>query len=264
MDMIFDMTAAAGEPYKAPVLNPDYPADGTIDYKGIITLQVIVDTPGNPTVYAYQWYVDGIAVEGATGASYAYTPGKIGTSTLYCQVTNAAGTVTSRTAVITADYLYLYKEGTFLVPFVKTDTANNGYAQGVNAGTSKGSVSFLEGEIRLYCYEKSGGNNSIQFLGTTDPVDMSQYKTLKVAFRSAHVGYSSSSNNWIMVSATPSKAFPGNGSGASYYKLNWSHNGAATLSVDVQSQSSAYVVITGHEYSADDIIEAYITGIWLE
>ena len=52
---------------------------------------------------SYQWYLDGVAVEGATSASYTFKAGStIGaTNEVYCAATNAAGTTNSATATIT-------------------------------------------------------------------------------------------------------------------------------------------------------------------
>ena len=58
---------------------------------------------GQNNSYTYQWYKNGSIVSGATSSSYTFTPSAIGTTTLYCEVTNNAGTVTSRTATITAN-----------------------------------------------------------------------------------------------------------------------------------------------------------------
>ena len=52
---------------------------------------------------SYQWYLDGVAVEGATKDTYTFTAGStIGaTNEVYCAATNAAGTTNSATATMT-------------------------------------------------------------------------------------------------------------------------------------------------------------------
>ena len=52
---------------------------------------------------SYQWYLDGVAVEGATTDTYTFTAGStIGaTNEVYCAAINAAGTTNSATATIT-------------------------------------------------------------------------------------------------------------------------------------------------------------------
>ena len=96
--------------YYVPVLNSSYPTDATLTIGGSVTCNVSISTAGNPASYTYQWYKNGSAISGATSSSYQFTP-SVGTTTLYCAVTNAAGTVTSRTATITTNRSYLIKDG---------------------------------------------------------------------------------------------------------------------------------------------------------
>ena len=112
--------------HKVPVLNSSYPANVTQVEKsgGSATFKVQIATAGIPASYTYQWYVNGSAVSGATGSSYTKTGlTSAATYTVYCKVTNAAGTVQSRTATLTVQssqpvYTYsgsheLIKEGTY-------------------------------------------------------------------------------------------------------------------------------------------------------
>lgn len=95
-----------------PVLNSSYPANVTgAEIGGSVTFKVTIATAGVPASYTYQWYVNDSAVSGATGASYTISGLARGSYTVYCKVTNAAGTVQSRTATLTVTKLYLYKEG---------------------------------------------------------------------------------------------------------------------------------------------------------
>jgi len=94
-----------------PTLNSNYPADTTVVKGTSVTSKVTISTAGNPASYTYQWYKNGSAVSGATSSSYTFTPTTTGTTTVYCKVTNSAGTVTSRTATITATDLLLYDVG---------------------------------------------------------------------------------------------------------------------------------------------------------
>lgn len=91
-------------------LNGSYPADATISISSSVTSNVVLETNGNTDSYTYQWYVNGNAVSGATNSTYTFTP-SLGTTTLYCKVTNSAGSVDSRTATITASAIYLIKSG---------------------------------------------------------------------------------------------------------------------------------------------------------
>ena len=92
-----------------PVLDASYPQDGIAEVGVALTSKVVIATEGNPAP-TYQWYKNGVAVSGATSDSYTFTPGDVGSFTLYCVVTNAAGKVTSRTANFSTR-LYLYKAG---------------------------------------------------------------------------------------------------------------------------------------------------------
>ena len=93
----------------APVLDASYPQDGIAEVGVALTSKVVIATAGNPAP-TYQWYKNGVAVSGANSDTYTFTPDAVGSFTLYCEVTNAAGKVTSRTANFSTR-LYLYKAG---------------------------------------------------------------------------------------------------------------------------------------------------------
>ena len=95
---------------KKPVLNASYPENTTVTVGNSVTAKVSISEDGYPTNYSYQWYKNGSAVSGATSSSYTFDP-SVGSTSVYCIVTNAAGTVTTRTATITANPYYIYKEG---------------------------------------------------------------------------------------------------------------------------------------------------------
>jgi len=100
--MIFNM--GDGVAYKTPVLNSAYPADVTQLEKsgGSASFEVKISKAGHPDSYTYQWYVNDVAVSGATGASYTKTGlTSAATYRVYCKVTSAAGSVNSRTATLT-------------------------------------------------------------------------------------------------------------------------------------------------------------------
>lgn len=90
---------------KSPVLNGNYPANVTVNKGTNATFTVSVSDAGYPESYTYQWYVNGNAVSGATGATYTRnTSSDKGNYSVYCCVTNSAGTVTSRTATMNVQY----------------------------------------------------------------------------------------------------------------------------------------------------------------
>lgn len=95
-----------GESYKLPVLDDSYPQDLSLTViEGNNTsanFNVNITTPGTPATYTYQWYVDGVKVSGANSSSYIITGlSSSATHTVYCEVTNKAGTVSSRIATLT-------------------------------------------------------------------------------------------------------------------------------------------------------------------
>lgn len=94
-----------------PTLNTSYPANATVEIGASVTNKVTIATDGNPTEYTYQWYKDGVKISGATNPSYTFTPTAIGSTKFYCEVTNTAGIVTSRTATITSSTAYFYNNG---------------------------------------------------------------------------------------------------------------------------------------------------------
>lgn len=96
--MIFNMTSGR---MKTPVLNPSYPANATVFIGTSATFKAEISEDGMPAAYTYQWYVNGSAVSGATTPSYTRSCPAIGTFTVYCEVTNKAGTVVSRVATLT-------------------------------------------------------------------------------------------------------------------------------------------------------------------
>ena len=98
----------SGNPYKLPVLDSVYPVDVTQlqQADGSATFEVKIATPGVPDEYTYQWYVDGVAIVGETSTTYTRTGlTSAVTHTVYCIVTSKAGSVQSRTAVLTVKSL---------------------------------------------------------------------------------------------------------------------------------------------------------------
>lgn len=93
-----------GVPYATPVLNSAYPANVTQLERadGSAAFEVKIDAAGHPDSYSYQWYVNDAAVSGATSPSYTRTGlTSAATYSVYCKVTNKAGSVNSRTAILT-------------------------------------------------------------------------------------------------------------------------------------------------------------------
>ena len=90
-----------------PVLDEGFPADVEIaaGASATATFQCKIVEDGVPANYTYQWYKDGVAVDGANTAVYTLPAGSLsnaGSYSIYCTVTNDAGTATSRIATLTA------------------------------------------------------------------------------------------------------------------------------------------------------------------
>ena len=102
--MIFNVNTS-GESLKLPILNASYPEDVTTTYtssaSASATFQAVIATDGVPASYRYQWYVDDVAVDGATSSSYTISNISSDiTNNVYCKVTNKAGSVNTRVATL--------------------------------------------------------------------------------------------------------------------------------------------------------------------
>lgn len=146
---------------KTPVLNTSYPANTSVTIHNSVTCKVTVSTAGYPTSYTYQWYKGGSAVSGATSSTYKFTPTAVGTTKIYCVVTNDAGSVTSRTATITATALYLKPSEKEYVTYKKSSNA---------------SIS-VSGDTISFGY--SSTSNSNWLFAFKSAIDVTKYKTLK-------------------------------------------------------------------------------------
>lgn len=91
-----EVTATA--PANPPVITTNLEAAYNVIKGKTQVLSIVAETAAS-----YQWYLDGVAVEGATSASYTFTAGStIGaTNEIYCSAINAAGSTKSTVATIT-------------------------------------------------------------------------------------------------------------------------------------------------------------------
>ncbi|MBE6969283.1 MAG: hypothetical protein E7442_04065 [Ruminococcaceae bacterium] len=152
-----------------PVLNSSYPANITgAEVGSSATFKVTIATAGVPDSYTYQWYVNGSAVSGATNASYTRSNLAKGSYTVYCKVTNAAGTVQSRTATLTVTKKYLYKNGD------KCSGVTGGWTM---VKDSNGTGAFNSDHIALG-YTGSSGRNAAAY--TVNKVSTAGFSTMKV------------------------------------------------------------------------------------
>lgn len=98
---------------KLPILDEKFPADASAIITKTAEFKVTVSEEGYPANYTYQWYVNKKAVDGATKASYTRTAPAVGTESVYCIVTNEAGSVQSRTATFTVSAKNVFDKGAF-------------------------------------------------------------------------------------------------------------------------------------------------------
>lgn len=108
--MVFDMTASTNS-RKLMLLNPEFPKDiNTTVIRGqtvSATFEAKILEHGRPADYTYQWYVNGTAVDGATGESYTKDDlTDTATYSVYCEVTNKKGTAQTRTATLNVEQYY--------------------------------------------------------------------------------------------------------------------------------------------------------------
>lgn len=83
-------------------LNSNYPEDATVIAGEDVTFKAVITDEGNPKEHSLQWYVDGTAIEDATGETYTRsTSSDKGVISVWCEVSNKAGTTTSRHATLT-------------------------------------------------------------------------------------------------------------------------------------------------------------------
>lgn len=183
------ITRRGGETHKLPILNPNYPEDVSTtvigEDTGSATFHVDISEPGNPAVYTYQWYVNGVPITGATSASYTMSDlSTTETYTVYCEVTNKKGTVTSRMATLNVTHHFTptlnanYPEdATVTVTFdatFKVEVSKAGYPDSytyqwyVNGsavtgatGTSFTHYRSLEGSDEVYC-EVTNGSGTVR------------------------------------------------------------------------------------------------------
>lgn len=159
-----------------PVLDASYPSDDTVEFNRSVTSEVKIAEPGNPAEYTYQWYVNDTPITGATDVAYTFSPGAIGAYTLRCDVTNAAGTVTSRTATITASELFLYNSGNEYTAVTggwvaTTDDYENGGSKRAPTVTKNSTYMYME----PYGVSTEGWVGTLR---TSNAVDLSQFNTL--------------------------------------------------------------------------------------
>lgn len=139
-----------------PTLNSSYPQDKTVSYNGSATFAIQISADGEPAVYTYQWYKNSVAISGATNPTVTLSnQTTVGASSIYCKVTNDAGSVTSRVATLTVgDYkpTYSYSGSSSLLD----DGNGNWRIKFLTSGTLNVS-SIASSAIDVFCVGGGGG-----------------------------------------------------------------------------------------------------------
>lgn len=161
--------------YRLPVLNASYPANTSAIIGNSVSFKVVIAEKGYPDSYSYQWYLNGSPVSGANSATYTRTTTGVGTSRVYCVVSNAAGTVASRTAEYTVNPLVLFPGGLAwtLVESRDEEFAEGGADDYIVATDGLDSGSSLRAKMFLYqkpgyCYFQS------------QAIDLTPYSTIMI------------------------------------------------------------------------------------
>jgi hypothetical protein len=196
-----------------PKLDSAKPANVSCYVGDSKTFEVAIATHGYPKQYTYQWYKNGSKISGATSPTYSFAPTDVGTTTLYCEVTNSAGTVKSRTATVTCTRYYLVRDGE-----VKVAKSYSGLTVATSGGVLQlKQAETVSGEV---CYANFG------------PIDLTKYKTLTTVITSQDLNNSEYNNRFGVAKSKNSESFA-----ASVTPT------VATKSVDVSSLSGSYYIV---------------------
>lgn len=228
--------------YFTPTLNASYPADATVTVTSNGTFKVEIAEAGYPNDYTYQWYVNGEKVSGATKSSYSFTRSTEGSSTVYCEVTNTAGTVKSRTAKLTANRLYLYNKGnqysSVTGGWVAARSGSNSADGYVNSLTHASDHMSINGRKN----EWVGG------AGTKNKLDLSKHTRVN-AIVSSTAGY-------MRVASTV------NGFDAGTLAYKSIPSTTSTISIDISKISAGHIVFDALA-NYDTGYSTWVTAVWL-
>ena len=153
--------------YKLPVLDSSLPADATFisAASGTVTLKTSIVTQGVPTNYSYQWYKNGVAINGATSASYKISRSlAAGTYNYNCIISSKAGEISSRYAIITVKSPYPIYTFNGTHKLTKEDDYN--WNIKITAAPSGAILKFTElgnganGNLQVFCVGGGGGGGT--------------------------------------------------------------------------------------------------------
>lgn len=215
-----------GQTYQLPVLNEAYPQDVTVvaSASGSASFTVQISQPGTPAEYTYKWYQNGSAIADATGSSVTLTGlTEAASHTVYCEVTNKAGTVTSRVATLTVqDWLPVY--------------AYTGNASLLNDGSYNWRIKFLTSGVLNFSSLGNGADGIDVFL--VGGGAGSSHKSGSNYCGGGGGGYTTTQTGIVVSEGTAytivvgagGAAYVGNGTGGTSSAFNVSANGGNTAS----------------------------------
>lgn len=238
-----------------PTLNGNYPADVTgLEIGSSATFKVEIASAGFPASYTYQWYLNGSAVSGATSASFTGSDLAKGSYTVYCEVTNAAGTVRSRTATLTVTKQYLFKSGSGLYSNVTGDMKTAGVSANDN-WTAKAPTRTIASDKMTMTLSNDGYLVS-GVVYTANKIDLTNVS--KIYFNGSSSGVADYMRNLIALSSISSAGIVVSATGIG--------NGSA---LDVSSLSGSYYLGfylgAGGAYNAGEITcTITCTEWWME
>ena len=242
-----------------PVLNSSYPQNATAEVGASFTSKVSISTAGSPASYTYQWYKNGTAVSGATSSSYSFTPSGVGAITLYCKVTNSAGTVTSRTATITPR-LYLYKAGNqcttttggWISTSLKWDNSD-----GVNAPAAAPT----KNSTNMVFTARSTEFGEFHGTYTKNKINLTNGTYLKAEITVNSLDWDDRSR-WSIRALTGLNYYNGTASSAG----SPNSTGSATVKLNVTSLNSSYYIalVVGFTSERNSQAKTTVNNVWLE
>lgn len=242
-----------------PVLSSSYPKDATAEVGASFTSKVSISTAGSPSTYTYQWYKNGTAVSGATSSSYSFTPSGVGAITLYCKVTNSAGTVTSRTATITPR-LYLYKAGNQCTSttggWISTDLK---YAN--NDGFYQPAATPTKNSTNMVFLARSSEFGEFHGTYTKNKINLTNGTYLKAEINVNSLDWDDRSR-WSIRTLTGLNYYNGTASSAGSPNAT----GSATVKLNVTSLNSSYYIalVVGFTSERNSKAQTTVNNVWLE
>jgi hypothetical protein len=255
-----------------PVLNSSYPADATVTYRygksTSATFKVQIATAGVPTSYTYQWYVDDKAVSGATSATYTISGlNADATKNVYCKVTNAAGTVQSRTATLNVSQLelFLYNEGDTCED-VTGGWSDSGKRSSSNSVLSYSSSGLTFNTTNMLVKIASSTSSTAKWQGSVHmgkDVDFTKYSTLHFLYDCTRYDDGSSGSCWGSFTVSPRSCTYYEDSALAIAAVSQNVTSYETT-IDVSNINTTSDVYIGVGCQKGDDIYVWIKKIWLE